>query len=48
MPGAVGELAKGGELMARSLVLMIPLNAERQAANEAATRRTSHRGKRVQ
>jgi hypothetical protein len=45
---AVEKLAKGAEMMAHSLVLMTKRNAELEAANEVATRRKSHKRKRVQ
>jgi hypothetical protein len=45
---AVKSLSKGAEMMAHSLVLMSKRNAELEAANEAATRRKSHKRKRVQ
>jgi hypothetical protein len=41
-------LSKGAEIIAHSLVLMTKRNAELQAANEALTRRRSHKRKRVQ
>ena len=48
MVEAVEKLAKGAEMIAHSLGLMTKRNAELQAANEAATRRKSHKRKRVQ
>jgi hypothetical protein len=48
MVEAVEKLAKGAEMMAHSLVLMTKRNAELEAANKAATRRKSHKRKRVQ
>ena len=47
MVEAVEKLAKGAEMIAHSLVLMTKRNAELEAANEAATRRKSHKRKRV-
>ena len=45
---ALDRLTKGAEMMAHSLVLMRNQVAELQAANEAATRRKSHKRKRIQ
>ena len=48
MVDALKKFTKGAEMMAHSMVLMTKRNAELQAANEAATRRKSHKRKRVQ
>jgi hypothetical protein len=48
MVDALDRLTKGAEMMAHSLVLMRNQVAELQAANEAATRRRSHKRKRIQ
>jgi hypothetical protein len=48
MVDALDRLTKGAEMMAHSLVLMRNQVAELQAANEAATRRKSHKRKRIQ
>jgi hypothetical protein len=48
MVDALEKLSKGAECMAHSLVLMRSQVAELQAANKAATRRKSHKRKRVQ
>ena len=48
MVDALDRLTKGAEIMAHSLVLMRNQVAELQAANEAATRRKSHKRKRIQ
>ncbi len=45
---AVKSLSKGAEIIAHSLVLISKRNAELEAANKAATRRKSHKRKRVQ
>jgi hypothetical protein len=45
---AVKSLSKGAEMMAHALVLTQKRNAELEAANEAATRRKSHKRKRIQ
>ena len=45
---ALDQLTKGAEMMAHSLVLVRNQVAELQAANEAATRRKSHKRKRIQ
>jgi len=48
MVDALNRLTKGAEMMAHSLVLVRNQVAELQAANEAATRRKSHKRKRIQ
>lgn len=48
MVEAVEKPGKSAELKAHSLMLMTKRNAELQAANEAAMRHKSHKGKRVQ
>ena len=48
MVDALDRLTKGAEMMAHSLVLVRNQVAELQAANEAATRRKSHKRKRIQ
>jgi hypothetical protein len=48
MVEAIKSLSKGAEMIAHSLVLMTKRNAELEAANEAATRRKSHKRKRIQ
>ena len=48
MVDALNQLTKGAEMMAHSLVLVRNQVAELQAANEAATRRKSHKRKRIQ
>jgi hypothetical protein len=48
MVDALDRLTKGAEMMAHSLVLVRKQVAELQAANEAATRRKSHKRKRIQ
>ena len=48
MVEALEKFSKGAAMMAHSMVLMTKRNAELQAANEAATRRKSHKRKRVQ
>jgi hypothetical protein len=48
MVDALDRLTKGADMMAHSLVLMRNQVAELQAANEAATRRKSHKRKRIQ
>ena len=48
MVEAVKSLSKGAEMMAHALVLSQKRIAELEAANEAATRRESHKGKRIQ
>jgi hypothetical protein len=48
MIDALNWLTKGAEMMAHSLVLVRNQVAELQAANEAATRRKSHKRKRIQ
>ncbi len=48
MVEALEKFTKGAEMMAHSMVLMTKRNAELQAANEAATRRKSHKRKRIQ
>ena len=48
MVEALNQFTKGAELMAHSLVLVRKQVAELQAANEAATRRKSHKRKRIQ
>jgi hypothetical protein len=48
MVNALKKLSKGAERMGHSLVLMRDQVTELQAANKAATRRKSHRRKRVQ
>ena len=48
MVDALNQLTKGAEMMAHLLVLVRNQVAELQAANEAATRRKSHKRKRVQ
>jgi hypothetical protein len=45
---ALGKLSKGAQRMAHSVVLMRNQVVELQAANKAATRRKSHKRKRVQ
>jgi hypothetical protein len=45
---AIKSLSKGAEMIAHSLVLMTKRNAELQAANEASSKRRSHKRKRVQ
>jgi hypothetical protein len=48
MVNALAKFTKGAEMMAHSMVLITKRNAELQAANEAASRRKSHKRKRVQ
>lgn len=48
MVDALEKFTKGAEMMAHSMVLMQKRNLELQAANKAATRRKSHKRKRVQ
>jgi hypothetical protein len=48
MVDALNQLTKGAEMMAHSLVLVRNQVADLQAANEAATRRKSHKRKRIQ
>jgi hypothetical protein len=48
MVNALEKFAKGAEIMAHQMVLMRNQVAELQAANKAATRRKSHKRKRVQ
>ena len=48
MVKAVEKLAKGAEMIAHSLVLITKRNAKLKVANKAATRRKSHKRKRVQ
>ncbi|KAH5618558.1 hypothetical protein HBI23_246740 [Parastagonospora nodorum] len=48
MVEALTKFTKGAEMMAHSMVLMTKRNAELQAANEASTKRRSHKRKRVQ
>lgn len=48
MVEALEKFTKGAEMMAHSMVLMTKRNAELQAADEAATRRKSHKRKRIQ
>ena len=48
MVDALDWLTKGAEMMAHSLVLVRNQVAKLQAANEAATRRKSHKRKRIQ
>jgi hypothetical protein len=48
MVEAIKSLSKGAEMIAHSLVLMTKRNAELQAANEALSKRRSHKRKRVQ
>jgi hypothetical protein len=48
MVDALKQLIKGAEMMAHSAVLLGNRVAELQAANEAATRRKSHKRKRIQ
>jgi hypothetical protein len=48
MVEALEKFTKGAEMMAHSMVLMQKRNLELQAANEAATRRKSHKRKRIQ
>jgi hypothetical protein len=48
MVDALNRLTKGAEMMAHSLVLVRNQVAKLQAANEAATRRKSHKRKRIQ
>ena len=48
MVDALNRLTKGAEMMAHSLVLVRNQVAELQAANEAATRRKSHKRKQIQ
>ena len=45
---AIEKFSKGAAMMAHSMVLLTKRNAELEAANEAATRRKSHKRKRVQ
>jgi hypothetical protein len=45
---ALAKFTKGAEMMAHSVVLTTERNAELQAANEAASRRKSHKRKRIQ
>jgi hypothetical protein len=45
---AIKSLSKGAEIIAHSLVLITKRNAKLQAANEASTKRRSHKRKRVQ
>ena len=47
MVNALDRLTKGAEMMAHSLVLVRNQVAELQAANEAATRRKSHKRKEI-
>ena len=48
MVDALDRLTKGAEMMAHSLVLVRNQVAKLQAANKAATRRKSHKRKRIQ
>ena len=48
MVNALEQLIKGAEMIAHSAVLLGNRVAELQAANEAATRRKSHKRKRIQ
>jgi hypothetical protein len=48
MVDALNRLTKGAEMMAHSLVLVRNQVTELQAANEAATRRRSHKKRRIQ
>ena len=48
MVEAVKSLSKGAEMMAHALVLSQKRITELEAANEAATRRKSHKRKRIQ
>ena len=48
MVDALNQLTKGAEMMTHSLALVRNQVAELQAANEAATRRKSHKRKRIQ
>jgi hypothetical protein len=48
MVDALAKFTKGAEMMAHLMVLLTKRNAELQAANEASTRRRSHKRKRVQ
>jgi hypothetical protein len=48
MVDALAKFTKGAEMMAHSMVLITKRNAELQAANEAASRRKSHKRKRIQ
>ena len=48
MVDALNQLTKGAEMMAHSLVLMRNQVAKLQAADEATTRRKSHKRKRIQ
>jgi hypothetical protein len=44
---ALAKFTEGAEMMAHLMVLMTKRNAELQAANEAASRRKSHKRKRI-
>ena len=48
MVDALNQLTKGAEMIAHLLVLVRNQVAELQAANKAATRRKSHKRKRIQ